>query len=382
VAVGTTSDQLSETVAAAHWNGDTWQRTLVPDPPGTLESDLISVDCPSATWCMAVGDADEAGTGSNAGGNAPIAAIWNGARWTETSPLNWGNSFAAFQAVSCPSTRTCFAVGVANPARGKPNVPLAEEWNDGKWTELGTMDSEKWSGSAFNAVDCPSAASCVAVGTYGQRGKNYGLIEPLNGKAFSYSSTSMTSKMVPARLNAVSCPASGDCVAVGDNGSATPLVARSDGDPAGAWTTSSAPAPDDGRGYLGTVTCVSSAECLAGGITADAPATAFADTLNTTGTTNRPDLDLSESWPIVELYSLDCQSATDCEALGSGADPTSASWPVDSDPRSVSAFLAGSGWETVTTPLNQQTPSSAERPGQSLPLPRSPPGGELPGRRL
>ncbi|HEY1705832.1 MAG TPA: hypothetical protein VGG75_39620 [Trebonia sp.] len=62
------------------------------------------------------------------------------------------------------------------------------------------------------------------------------------------------------------------------------------------------------------------------------------------------DLDVSKSWPIVELYSLDCQSATDCEALGSGAGPTSASWPADSDPRSVSAFGSGSDWETVTTP--------------------------------
>jgi hypothetical protein len=74
------------------------------------------------------------------------------------------------------------------------------------------------------------------------------------------------------------------------------------------------------------------------------------DTLNTTGTMSMPDLDSSESWPIVELYSLDCQSATDCEALGSSSGPASASWPANNDPRSVSVLDSGSTRETVTTP--------------------------------
>ena len=66
----------SRTLAEA-WNGTSWQLLITPDPAGTAASSLTSVSCTSAARCMAVGDH---GTGT-------FAETWNGTSW-ELSIIN------------------------------------------------------------------------------------------------------------------------------------------------------------------------------------------------------------------------------------------------------------------------------------------------------
>lgn len=235
MAVGTTSAAPGGHVAAARWNGTRWQRTPVPNPPDSAASNLVSVDCPSAAMCMAVGEETESATGYN----VPVAMIWDGTTWTQSKPLNWGSSRTTLVSVSCPSSSECFTAGSATPGNGKPDVPLAEKWSGGdRWTELTTTSSPKWSGSAFDGIDCATTTSCVAVGTYEQAGKNYTLIETNDGMSLSYHDISASQAPVPGRLTTIDCVAADNCVAVGDRDDGKPLVERSDGDTANAWMVS------------------------------------------------------------------------------------------------------------------------------------------------
>ena len=124
-----------------------------------------------------------------------------------------GSHIGELAAVSCSSGTTCTAVGDYVPGfdHPQPAVALAYQW-----------DGRRWSGKPFptvsgaepRAVSCPSARSCLSVGSYG----NQGMVERWDG-------TSWTSQPPPKTgsddLLAVSCPSADACTVVGtSNGSA------------------------------------------------------------------------------------------------------------------------------------------------------------------
>lgn len=83
-----------------------------PNAANTPETELFGVSCHGATSCFAVGDEGrtEAGTPGNT-----FVEHWNGSAWSiMASPNPSGNPGNMLNAVSCPGTTTCFAVGQAN----------------------------------------------------------------------------------------------------------------------------------------------------------------------------------------------------------------------------------------------------------------------------
>ena len=136
VAVGTggsmTSSALDLAPLAEQWTGGKWAAFTAPDPaPAGDITEFNSVSCTSATNCMAVGDySDQAGTSDTS-----FTEQWNGAVWTaETTPSP--ATFSTLVSVSCPSAGHCIAVGGSSATASGAVSPLTEVWNGTTWTAV------------------------------------------------------------------------------------------------------------------------------------------------------------------------------------------------------------------------------------------------------
>jgi hypothetical protein len=104
---------------------------------------------------------------------------------------------AVLSRVSCPSASTCIAVG--SYRNGHRTVPLVELWNGRDWSVMTTPTPEGTRPSSLDAVSCSSATSCVAVGIYGDDSTNSTpLAEVWNGHGWSIESPeSVTLPQIP-----------------------------------------------------------------------------------------------------------------------------------------------------------------------------------------
>ena len=128
---GTTSPAISLAPLAEHWTGGTWAVLSPANPaPGDI-TELNGVSCTSATNCVAVGDyMDQADTS-----DTTLAEQWNGTSWTVlTTPSP--AAFSALVSVSCPSATHCVAVGVSSPSATGALSPLTEVWDGTTWTAV------------------------------------------------------------------------------------------------------------------------------------------------------------------------------------------------------------------------------------------------------
>jgi hypothetical protein len=134
--------------------------------------DLSAVSCPSARFCMAVGD-------TTATSGPPRAMRWDGTDWHRLSIPR------PALGVSCPSVRFCMAVGYN---RGKVAAPAAEIWRPGHgWRVVPVPAAGVTSDTLFH-VSCPSAAFCLAAGFTGKHG-DHQLIDRWDGTSWSHVDT-------------------------------------------------------------------------------------------------------------------------------------------------------------------------------------------------
>jgi hypothetical protein len=120
VAVGARGDVFT-------FNGTSWSG------PATVDAghDLISVSCPSTSFCMAVDSSGQAAEHSD--------GLWG------LQPLGWAPA-----AVSCPSAGSCLAVGRSGAAASYAN---------GLWNHVPAAAP----GTRITALSCAAANSCVAM---------------------------------------------------------------------------------------------------------------------------------------------------------------------------------------------------------------------------
>jgi hypothetical protein len=323
----------------------TWSAAAAPQPstngfgtaPGTDASakqaaNLDAITCSSTTSCVAVGHYEDADGNTFGLIETYASGTWSALAAAEpaTDPVSAGaaNSTggagsANLDAVSCASTASCVAVGQYKDADGN-EIALAEQLSNGAWVPtaaaepgtnpLGTAAGYASTGGGranFNAVDCPAAGTCLAVGYYNDTNHDrYGLIDSLANGSWSPSAASEPAANAAGigpgtdgdgngfgTLAAVSCPTAGFCVAVGGYNDAKGieygLIAQ------GAGTTFSASAafepPNAGSetdafagADLDAVACPTIEACAAAGYYIDSTTPsgfryALADTL--TGTT-------------------------------------------------------------------------------------------------
>lgn len=154
-------------LTAARWNGSRWLQQAAPAHPlDAYASVLTGLECSSVRSCLAVG---EYFTGSRSPA-IPLIERWSGDRWSiqaapsARAPHGYRYTNTRLEAVTCPSSRLCFAVGqaVAFGAGNAPGTPLIEGWNGRRWT----LASSPQAAGPLTSISCASARSCTAVGGY------------------------------------------------------------------------------------------------------------------------------------------------------------------------------------------------------------------------
>ena len=371
-------------------NGDTWSIVATPDKPrvgGGVGSALGGITCLSPTACFAVGiyqsnytsgprvmrwdgkswsrvNVRDPNTFANEGLSgiscaSTIACVvvgfdnygtvvekWNGTSWAKVAA---GGSASHLDAVACPTATTCFAVGASAPGfrYWSDHATLVEQWNGAGWKIVPTPDPTHSSPdyARLLGISCPSATSCFAVGGFGPGGISHLLVEHWDGTRWSLVTVADPPGFTDAELTAVSCGSPTSCLAVGYSPStaATPsFLERWDG---GTWTTEFVTTPAGGTavGPLG-VACASASACVAVGAyrSGTAGVTLIEDWDGTNWT-----VDASPNSPTANtqwLASVACPAPDHCYAVGSSFntdDSTSAALIEQSD---------GTAWSIVPSP--------------------------------
>jgi hypothetical protein len=106
---------------------------------------------------------------------------------------------------------------VGEEETGKVVRTLAERWNGSRWTIMATPNPAGAAFSTLTAVSCPAAGECVAVGYYYDRlsGPLLAFTERWNGTRWALGGAIAPAGASQTFLNSVSCPAPGRCTAVG-----------------------------------------------------------------------------------------------------------------------------------------------------------------------
>jgi len=256
-------DQGQAINLAEAWNGSAWRIVTARGPAGAALSGLDDVACPTAGFCLAVGFAGSARHYQDAAYTWKNAASWR--RITVPRPSRARNS--VLNGLACFSSANCMAVGDYTNESGR-NLPFAVHWHNGRWTLLTTPAVRKQLFTTFQAVDCPTAEKCVAVGNTedNSRGRFFhAFAEVWRGGKWRVS----TLRQPPSVFTSVSCPAWNRCFASGYTfpAGATfahPLIQTWNDR---TWTTqrpAETPPPRSGAS-LQHVSCVSRIVCEAAG---------------------------------------------------------------------------------------------------------------------
>jgi hypothetical protein len=296
-AVGQYSNAQGQSVALAEsWDGTTWRQQ--PTPGLTLGMPtLLGVSCPTADFCEAVG----AGVGRDGARGLPVAEVWNGTSWTQQAvPVPYkASTNTVLQGVSCSSPDFCEAAG-SYQNEYTDVVGFADIWNGTSWRVQAVPSPSGSYSEQLDAVSCPSATFCQAVGT-----GSTAYADTWNGTSWTLTDLPAAADQAISCLSATFCEAVGDVDAVVWNGA--------------TWTTQPVSAPTGGNGVtLRAVSCVTDAFCEAAG--------AY---YNSAGT----QLTLAEAWrgtswtgqrpasPVgaadLELNGISCTATTACAAVGS-----------------------------------------------------------------
>lgn len=192
-------------------NGKTWRQIAVRHPRLARNSELTGVACFTAQNCLAVGNYT-----TRSGRNLPFAARRHDGRWRLLAPrFIGGQRYTTFQAVSCPAASKCVAVGnTEDLTKGKYFHAFAETWNRGAW-HISTLRRQP---SLFLGISCPASDRCFAVGYTFPSLTTFAhpLIETWNGRFWTTQHAIKTS--APRKgdiLPHVSCAARSDCETVG-----------------------------------------------------------------------------------------------------------------------------------------------------------------------
>ena len=201
------------------WDGTTWHAEFPKDPerkegePTKERTTPESVSCASATDCEIVGIHE--GYSKSIGYEEGYGMHWNGTTWSSQLITVKSQDNSWLNGVSCSSTTACTAVGSSANGHTSESLhkPLAERWNGTTWTEQESLVIEGSPETYFESVACPSASSCLAVGSY--TGNNPVAMR-WNGSSWELHKMVKPSGLSSLYVAGVSCSSVTSCMAVGN----------------------------------------------------------------------------------------------------------------------------------------------------------------------
>ncbi len=291
-----------------HWDGSSW--SIVPSPNATNYSNgLSAVACTSSTACVAVG---EAGTTSSVD---TLIEMWDGSSWSIVPSPSVRDSFNYLDGVSCAGPTFCVAVG---SSLGTQYRTLAESWNGTSWSIVPSPSR----GAGFNdqlvGVACDSATDCWAAGNSftGNGSTGESLLEHWDGSVWNLFPNPNPSPDWNA-FGSVSCTSATSCFAVGSEGTSAyttqTLVEAFDGS---AWSVVGSANVGPGTNALTGISCLSSTDCQAVGLSAvsGGPQLTLAEAWDGTQWTVEPSQNGSSY--VNQPNGVACVSDASCETVG------------------------------------------------------------------
>jgi hypothetical protein len=312
------------TALVERWDGSGWKLAPAPNVSNGLLN-LVAVDCPAANTCFAVGDL--ATFTPNSFDVQPVVVRWNGSSWTTlTVPAVAGSLSTALNSIDCTSATHCVAVGdyltgnFRKPATVHDHAVIAE-WNGTAWTIATTPAPSGSTDEFLGDVSCVGA-TCVAVGGYIDGADVHPLTEFSTGSAWTAGTGAIPVGDTSTQFVSVACTSPNGCTAAGgawagsidDDPSFEPVAERWNG---ASWSIQPVPLPagSDGAGFY-AVACVSASDCSAVGFAQ--PAGGFdVEPLHehwngsTWSVTSGPDPS-----PFFVLFEVACPAANTCFAVG------------------------------------------------------------------
>ncbi len=270
-----------------HWDGAAWTPVASPTPTGSGVTGAIlnSVDCTSATNCLAVGYT----TDVNGNNLFDVIEQWNGSVWSIVPGADTGQAFDQLKGIDCLGATDCWAVGNAGPAQqmsdflpifpgAADNAGLVEHWNGVGWSIVPSVGEPPPNGIYLSAITCVVATDCWTTGSVtDSSGASSGIVvEHWDGSTWTDASTSVAGSSAPGILSSVSCVSANQCWAAGstgsfNNGSSGPQVQSL----VEFWNGSSwsvEPTPQvSALSFLDSIGCVPSVGCITGGSTLTSP---------------------------------------------------------------------------------------------------------------
>ncbi len=209
-----------------------WKEQTLTLPTGGFASDLGGISCPAKTECMAVG------TYHNSGGERYLTQHWVNGVWTaEEPPLTSGFGYPYLNAVSCPEAKSCMAVGGVKNLSTSVYVPSAYEFASNTWTSQPPLSNSKYSEYALVGVSCPKKINeCGAVGHFTNESGSEVEVLGEEWKSSKWEYQHVLDSGVPSELDTIFCPTSiGSCVSVGRGTSGAAPVTLGEESTSSVW---------------------------------------------------------------------------------------------------------------------------------------------------
>lgn len=244
-----------------HWDGIRWRIQRTPELSGRTATVLNGVSCTSSRSCTAVGDQTSGGATF-----FTLAENSDGASWQiQSAPNVPGQSANVLSAVSCTARPAgCTAVGYHQPGNGD-SFNLAERWSTGKWRIQATPDPAGAADDQLNGVACASALACTAVGSaFIPSTGGFTLAERWDGATWQIQPTPSPPAPGFGVLNAVACPAASACEAVGRDFAPPSQFTLAEGWDGSTWQMQPTPILGE-TSTLNGVACPTSSVCMAVG---------------------------------------------------------------------------------------------------------------------
>ena len=177
-----------------------WVTQSIPEPEGAISAELHGIDCPTGTFCVAVGSYTVSG-----GSIWAWSATWNGTTWTlGTVAKPTGSIRTVLLDVSCSTASACAGVGIYRDSTGLQTSFVAR-WNGSSWSHQGSANPVGSTNTVFQGVSCVASSPCVAVGDW-NNGKSWQpMAQEWNGSAWVLDTTPNPAGATETIIEGVAC---------------------------------------------------------------------------------------------------------------------------------------------------------------------------------